>query len=73
MPLFLSPITGNFTSRRISLGALGDSYYEYLLKLWVLKGKGPENEIYRSMWEKVSVKGREVTGDVELGEVRLHG
>lgn len=35
MPLFLSPVTGNFTSRRISFGALGDSYYEYLLKMWV--------------------------------------
>jgi len=42
--LFLSTITSNFTSRRILLGALGDSYYEYLLKLWMLKGKGPQNE-----------------------------
>lgn len=28
MPLFISPRTGNFTARRVSLGALGDSYYE---------------------------------------------
>ncbi|KAL4436084.1 hypothetical protein ABPG77_005532 [Micractinium sp. CCAP 211/92] len=50
MPLFLSPTTGNFTSRRISFGALGDSYYEYLLKMWIIKGRG--DEMYRSMWEK---------------------
>ncbi|KAL4422458.1 hypothetical protein ABPG75_008655 [Micractinium tetrahymenae] len=50
MPLFLSPTTGNFTSRRISFGALGDSYYEYLLKMWIIKGR--DDEMYRSMWEK---------------------
>ncbi|KFM22865.1 Mannosyl-oligosaccharide 1,2-alpha-mannosidase MNS1 [Auxenochlorella protothecoides] len=50
MPLFLSPSTGKFTSRRISLGALGDSYYEYLLKMWLLKGK--TDDMYRTMWEQ---------------------
>lgn len=50
MPLFLSPVTGNFTSRRISFGALGDSYYEYLLKMWIIKGRS--DEMYRSMWEQ---------------------
>ncbi|PSC73991.1 Mannosyl-oligosaccharide 1,2-alpha-mannosidase MNS1 [Micractinium conductrix] len=50
MPLFISPQTGNFTSRRVSLGALGDSYYEYLLKMWIVKGKG--DEMYRQMWER---------------------
>lgn len=28
MPLFISPRSGNFTARRVSFGALGDSYYE---------------------------------------------
>lgn len=33
MPLFISPRTGNFTARRVSLGALGDSYYEVCVLL----------------------------------------
>ena len=58
MPLFVSPTTGAFTSRRCSLGALGDSYYEYLLKVWLLRGGrrgGDANggEMYRVMWEQV--------------------
>lgn len=57
MPLFLSPSTGKFTSRRISLGALGDSYYEYLLKMWLLKGK--TDDMYRAMWEQVGLFERE--------------
>ncbi|EFN60136.1 hypothetical protein CHLNCDRAFT_33654 [Chlorella variabilis] len=50
MPLFISPTTGNFTARRVSFGALGDSYYEYLLKMWLIKGR--QDEMYRSMWER---------------------
>lgn len=50
MPLFISPETGRFTSRKASLGALGDSYYEYLLKTWLLKGK--RDDVYREMWEQ---------------------
>lgn len=34
----------------ITLGALGDSFYEYLLKLWILKGK-PNNSEYRRMYD----------------------
>ncbi len=52
MPLFISPNTGNFTARRVSFGALGDSYYEYLLKMWLIKGR--QDDMYRSMWERVS-------------------
>lgn len=65
MPLFISPRTGNFTARRVSFGALGDSYYEYLLKLWVLKGKGPDNEVYRAMWEKVRARASAARGGGE--------
>lgn len=53
MPLFISPVTGNFTARRVSFGALGDSYYEYLLKLWLLQGR--TDDTYRAMWEQVGV------------------
>lgn len=52
MPLYLNPKSGRFTTTKLSLGALGDSYYEYLLKMWLLKGRGPADEMYRSMWER---------------------
>lgn len=32
LPLFISPLTGRGTTDAVSLGAMGDSYYEYLLK-----------------------------------------
>jgi len=37
-PNFLNPRTGRWGSKHVSLGALGDSFYEYLLKLWVFHG-----------------------------------
>lgn len=33
LPLYLSPQTGKFTTNKVALGAMGDSYYEYLLKV----------------------------------------
>ena len=32
LPLFISPLTGRGMTDAVSLGAMGDSYYEYLLK-----------------------------------------
>ena len=52
MPLYLNPKSGRFTTAKLSLGALGDSYYEYLLKMWILKGRSSTDEMYRSMWER---------------------
>jgi mannosyl-oligosaccharide alpha-1,2-mannosidase len=37
-PMFISPESGAFTSSMITLGARGDSTYEYLLKQWVQAG-----------------------------------
>lgn len=37
-PNYLNPKTGNWGSKHVSLGALGDSFYEYLLKLWIYHG-----------------------------------
>eukprot|EP00039_Didymoeca_costata_P019723 m.338677 g.338677 ORF g.338677 m.338677 type:complete len:734 (-) comp18502_c0_seq1:111-2312(-) len=37
-PNFLHPNTGRWGSAHISVGALGDSFYEYLLKMWVFRG-----------------------------------
>lgn len=31
-----------FGTGRVTLGALGDSFYEYLLKVWILTGKKEE-------------------------------
>jgi len=39
LPLFISPVTGQFRAGVVSLGARGDSYYEYLLKQFLLSGK----------------------------------
>lgn len=50
LPLELNVQSGRVMSHRASLGGLGDSYYEYLLKTWLLTGK--REELYRSMWEK---------------------
>uniref|UniRef100_A0AC35G9H0 Alpha-1,2-Mannosidase n=1 Tax=Panagrolaimus sp. PS1159 TaxID=55785 RepID=A0AC35G9H0_9BILA len=36
---YMSPTTGQFTGSHISLGALGDSFYEYLIKSYLLTNK----------------------------------
>ncbi|VDO48813.1 unnamed protein product [Haemonchus placei] len=38
-PLYLNPKTGKWGSLDHSIGALGDSFYEYLLKHWLITGK----------------------------------
>ena len=38
-PILINTETGAFHSNTITLGARGDSYYEYLLKQWLLSGK----------------------------------
>lgn len=40
VPIFINANTGQFRNfATISLGARGDSYYEYLLKQWLQTGK----------------------------------
>ncbi|KER30121.1 hypothetical protein T265_03386 [Opisthorchis viverrini] len=39
LPIGIDRETGNSVSSRITIGARGDSYYEYLLKVWVQTGK----------------------------------
>ncbi|KIH53079.1 glycosyl hydrolase family 47 [Ancylostoma duodenale] len=41
-PLYLNPRTGKWGSLDHSIGALGDSFYEYLLKHWLITGKKDE-------------------------------
>ncbi|KXS16300.1 glycoside hydrolase family 47 protein [Gonapodya prolifera JEL478] len=35
VPIFINPISGQFSGKEIRLGSRGDSYYEYLLKQWL--------------------------------------
>jgi len=39
VPIFVNANTGKFSGNTITLGARGDSYYEYLLKQWIQSGK----------------------------------
>ncbi|KAI5637431.1 glycosyl hydrolase family 47 domain-containing protein [Phthorimaea operculella] len=41
-PNFINPKTGQWGQRHMSLGALGDSFYEYLLKAWLVSGETDE-------------------------------
>ncbi|XP_043243879.1 mannosyl-oligosaccharide 1,2-alpha-mannosidase IA-like [Amphibalanus amphitrite] len=38
-PNYLNPKTGKWGQRHVSTGALGDSFYEYLLKEWLRSGR----------------------------------
>ena len=49
-PIYVSVQTGSFTSNRVTFGALGDSYFEYLLKTWL---QGDKKETWlREMYDK---------------------
>lgn len=60
LPIHVNTETGNFDGSTITLGARGDSYYEYLLKQWIQHGakfdKNDENYYLLEDWLK-SVKG----------------
>jgi len=49
-PIYIDTNTGEFTTRTITFGALGDSFYEYLLKVWIQGGK--KEPIYRKMFDE---------------------
>ncbi|EFC49077.1 predicted protein [Naegleria gruberi] len=49
-PLKISPTSGSWCSNYVSLGALGDSFYEYLLKQWLLNRGTKGAEKYRFMY-----------------------
>lgn len=38
-PLYVNVQDGSFRGGQVSLGALGDSFYEYLIKMWLFTGK----------------------------------
>lgn len=50
LPIFLSPETGQFYLSEIRLGSRGDSYYEYLLKQYLLTNR--KETVYRDMYDR---------------------
>ncbi|KAI6183141.1 Alpha-1,2-Mannosidase [Aphelenchoides bicaudatus] len=49
-PNYLNPKTGRFCQKHVSVGALGDSFYEYLLKSWIWGGR-KDNQL-KSMYDQ---------------------
>ncbi|KAM8809431.1 mannosyl-oligosaccharide 1,2-alpha-mannosidase IA [Eudromia elegans] len=41
-PNYLNPSSGQWGQHHVSIGGLGDSFYEYLLKAWLMSGKTDE-------------------------------
>ncbi|KAG5239449.1 hypothetical protein OIU76_012864 [Salix suchowensis] len=56
LPIYISPDRGTGSYSTITFGAMGDSFYEYLLKVWIQGNKTSAVRNYREMWEK-SMKG----------------
>lgn len=50
VPIFIQPGTGKFQGRLIRLGSRGDSYYEYLIKMYLQTGM--EEDVYRQMYDE---------------------
>ena len=38
-PIYINPWTGEWGEKQFSMGAFGDSFYEYLLKTWIFSGR----------------------------------
>ncbi|GLJ24878.1 hypothetical protein SUGI_0475830 [Cryptomeria japonica] len=51
VPIYVNPYTGRASSK-ITFGAMGDSFYEYLLKVWIQGNKTEAVQQYRDMWEQ---------------------
>ncbi|KAL1490813.1 hypothetical protein ABEB36_013445 [Hypothenemus hampei] len=49
-PNYLNPRSGKWGQHHMSMGALGDSFYEYLLKAWLQSGK--EDDEARQMFDE---------------------
>lgn len=57
-PNYLSPETGEFVSDDVSLGAMGDSFYEYLVKEWIHTNRTDEQarRMYRDALDAIRKK-----------------
>ncbi|KAL3511529.1 hypothetical protein ACH5RR_024246 [Cinchona calisaya] len=56
LPIYINPQRGTTSYSTITFGAMGDSFYEYLLKVWIQGNKTASVKHYREMWE-TSMKG----------------
>ncbi|XP_059595588.1 mannosyl-oligosaccharide 1,2-alpha-mannosidase MNS1 [Vitis vinifera] len=56
LPIYINPHRGTSSYSTITFGAMGDSFYEYLLKVWIQGNKTADVKHYREMWE-TSMKG----------------
>ncbi|KAE8704471.1 Mannosyl-oligosaccharide 1,2-alpha-mannosidase MNS2 [Hibiscus syriacus] len=56
LPIYINPDSGTSSNSIITFGAMGDSFYEYLLKVWIQGNKTSSLKLYRDMWE-TSMKG----------------
>ncbi|KAM7480693.1 hypothetical protein LguiA_028906 [Lonicera macranthoides] len=56
LPIYINPHKGTTSYSTITFGAMGDSFYEYLLKVWIQGNKTSAVKHYREMWE-TSMKG----------------
>ncbi|KAJ0249058.1 Mannosyl-oligosaccharide 1,2-alpha-mannosidase MNS2 [Hirschfeldia incana] len=52
LPVYINPDTAKPSYSTITFGGMGDSFYEYLLKVWVFGNKTLAVKRYRDMWEK---------------------
>ncbi|KAF8651562.1 hypothetical protein HU200_063383 [Digitaria exilis] len=51
LPIYINPHSGTASYSTITFGAMGDSFYEYLLKVWIQGNKTEHVKRYRQMWE----------------------
>ncbi|KAK6796108.1 hypothetical protein RDI58_009563 [Solanum bulbocastanum] len=56
LPIYINPHKGTTSYSAITFGAMGDSFYEYLLKVWIQGNRTAAVSHYRKMWE-TSMKG----------------
>lgn len=67
LPMYVDPKRGRLKGRMLTLGARTDSYYEYLLKEWLLTGK-------RHGWLlKAYVDAMQAVRGTLLGKTQAHG
>ncbi|KAM7255877.1 hypothetical protein ACFE04_011618 [Oxalis oulophora] len=57
VPIYISPHSGQFSGDDIRLGSRGDSYYEYLIKVWIQQGGHHSNLTYLHDMYEEAMKG----------------
>ncbi|EDV24955.1 uncharacterized protein TRIADDRAFT_25192 [Trichoplax adhaerens] len=75
-PVYISPDSGSWVQDTVTLGALGDSFYEYLIKSYVMSGK--KDEVAKKMYYNVveSINSNMIKKSPSLGLTylaELHG